>query len=297
MTNSKYLVASFEWSSDIGSEIANTLGFTHTILESKQFPDGESYVRYPIDITTFDGLIIVQRAYPGQDSRLMQVMLAVHAARDMGIREVHVVLPYLPYSRQDRRFRDGEPVSLAVVLSLLSSLGVSSIITVDVHKPEAFKVGNVRCVNVEPFRLYANNLRNVDNAVLLSPDLGSLWRVKRVNEFTGVPYSYLEKFRDRITGEVTMKPKELDVRGKEVFIIDDIIATGGTIIEATKILKSMGAVKVHAIATHCLLLNMADSRMLEAGVSTITCSNTIPTKYTTINISPLIADALKALIT
>ena len=159
MTNSKYLVASFEWSSDIGSEIANTLGFTHTILESKQFPDGESYVRYPIDITTFDGLIIVQRAYPGQDSRLMQVMLAVHAARDMGIREVHVVLPYLPYSRQDRRFRDGEPVSLAVVLSLLSSLGVSSIITVDVHKPEAFKVGNVRCVNVEPFRLYANNLR------------------------------------------------------------------------------------------------------------------------------------------
>lgn len=294
----KYLVASFEWSSDIGTEVANALGLPHTVLETKQFPDGESYVRYPIDLSTYDGLILVQRAYPNQDSRLMQLMLAIHAARDLGVREVHVVLPYLPYSRQDRRFREGEPVSLLTVLTLLSSLGVSSVVTVDVHKPEAFRVPNVRCINVEPFELYAERLRGISNAVLLSPDLGSLWRVRRVSEgLGGSPYSYLEKFRDRITGEVSMRPKELDVKGKEVFIIDDIIATGGTIIEATKILKELGATSIHAIATHCLLLNMADSRMFSAGVSSITCTNTIPTKYTEININQLIVRTLRELLT
>jgi ribose-phosphate pyrophosphokinase len=293
----RHLVASFQWSSDVGNEIASSLGFAHVILESKQFPDGESYIRYPIDITTYDGLILVQRAYPNQDTRLFQAMLAVDAARDAGIKEIHVVLPYLPYSRQDRRFRDGEPVSLSTVLTLLSSLRVSSVITVDVHKPEAFRVSSVNCVNVEPFELYAEKLRGSGSIVLLSPDLGSLWRVRKVSEYVGIQYSYLEKFRDRITGEVTMKPKELNVTGKEVFIIDDIIATGGTIIEATKILKSMGAVRVHAMATHCLLLNEADSRMFEAGVSSITCANTIPTKYAEININQLIVRALKGLIT
>ncbi|MCG2863058.1 MAG: ribose-phosphate diphosphokinase [Vulcanisaeta sp.] len=293
----KYLVASFEWSSDIGNEIASSLGLAHTIIESKFFPDGESYVRYPIDLSVYDGLILVQRAYPNQDSRLFQTMLAVDAARDLGVREIHVVLPYLPYARQDRRFRDGEPISLSTLLTLLSSLKVSSVIAVDVHKPEAFRAPGMRCVNVEPFEFYADLLRGVDNAVLLSPDLGSLWRVKRVSEYSGFQYSYLEKFRDRVTGEVTIRPRELDVAGKEVFIIDDIIATGGTIIEATKVLKSMGATKVHAIATHCLLLNNADLRMLEAGVSSITCSNTIPTKYTRVNVNQLIVRAIKELIT
>ncbi|WP_243675158.1 ribose-phosphate pyrophosphokinase-like domain-containing protein [Vulcanisaeta distributa] len=107
----RYLVASFPWSSDVGDDIARTLGLTHTTLETKQFPDGESYVRYPpIDVSTYDGLILVQRAYPpDQNTRLIQVMLATHAARDLGVKHIHIVLPYLPYSRQDRRFRDGEP--------------------------------------------------------------------------------------------------------------------------------------------------------------------------------------------
>lgn len=293
----RYLVASFPWSLDMGRVIANELGLTHVTLESKQFPDGESYIRYPIDLTTYDGLILIQRAYPEQNTRLIQAMLAIHAARDLGIKYVHVILPYLPYSRQDRRFRDGEPVSLQTMLSLLSSLGASSIVTVDVHKPEAFKIANTQCINIEPFELYAGRLRGIDNAVLLSPDIGSLWRVRKVSEYLGISFSYLEKFRDRVTGEVTMKPKELDVAGKEVFIIDDIIATGGTIMEATKILKSLGAARVHAIATHCLLLNMADSRLFEAGVSSITCSNTIPTKYSEVDVSRLITNAVKALIT
>ncbi|WP_446752496.1 ribose-phosphate diphosphokinase [Vulcanisaeta sp. JCM 16161] len=293
----KYLVASFPWSSDVGNDMANALGLTHVVLETKQFPDGESYIRYPIDVSTYDGLILIQRAYPEQNTRLIQVMLAVHAARDLGVKQVHVVLPYLPYSRQDRRFRDGEPVSLQTMLSLLSSLGVSSIITVDVHKPEAFRIANTQCINIEPFELYANRLKGVENVVLLSPDIGSLWRVRKVSEYLGVPFSYLEKFRDRVTGEVTMKPKELDVAGKEVFIIDDIIATGGTIIEATKILKSLGATRVHAIATHCLLLNMADSRMFETGVSSITCSNTIPTRYSEVNVNQLILNVVRGLIT
>ncbi|WP_243678291.1 ribose-phosphate pyrophosphokinase-like domain-containing protein [Vulcanisaeta distributa] len=92
----KYLVASFPWSSDVGIDVANALGLTHVVLETKQFPDGESYVRYPVDVSTYDGLILIQRAYPEQNTRLIQAMLAIHAARDLGVKHVHVILPYLP---------------------------------------------------------------------------------------------------------------------------------------------------------------------------------------------------------
>ncbi|WP_243678292.1 hypothetical protein [Vulcanisaeta distributa] len=100
-------------------------------------------------------------------------------------------------------------MSLQTMLSLLSSLGASSIITVDVHKPEAFKTANTQCINIEPFELYANRLKGIKDVVLLSPDIGSLWRVRRVSDYLGASFSYLEKFRDRVTGEITMKLRSL----------------------------------------------------------------------------------------
>lgn len=296
----KHLVVSFPWSSDMALKVTNYLlsrGFNvdHVILETKQFPDGESYIRYPVDLSTYESVVIIQRAYPEQDRRLIQTMLAIHAAKDLGVKHAHVVLPYLPYSRQDRRFRDGEPVSLLTILSLINSLGIDSLITVDVHKPEAFTAECGKCVNLEPFALYANYIGSSWGGrpmALLSPDLGSLWRVEKTSKYRGISYSYLEKFRDRVTGEVSMKPKELDVRGKDVVIIDDIIATGGTIMEATKILKSLGAGNVHVIATHCLLLNNADTRILNSGVSSITCTDTVSTNYSVISVVDLIGEAL-----
>ncbi|WP_069808281.1 ribose-phosphate diphosphokinase [Vulcanisaeta thermophila] len=296
----RYIIVSFPWSSDLGERVRNHLvsrglAVDHVVLETKQFPDGESYIRYPVNVGDYESAVIIQRAYPEQDRRLIQLVLAIHAALDLGVKHVHVVLPYMPYSRQDRRFRDGEPVSLTAVKQLLNSLNVESLITVDVHKPEAFMAQCNSCINLEPFPLYADYImRNWggEPIVLLSPDLGSLWRVERVSKHHGLSYSYLEKFRDRVTGEVTMRPREIDVKGRDVVVIDDIIATGGTIVEASKILKSLGANKLHVIATHCLLLNNADSRILSSGASSITCTDTIPTKYSSVSIAGLISDAL-----
>ncbi len=293
----KTLIASMPGSEDIGEKIALALNAAHAVLETKIFPDGESYVRYPIDPGKYDMVIVVQRAYPEQDRRLIKALLAAHAARDLGAKEIHVVLPYLPYARQDRRFREGEVISLKAVLELFRGIGVKSIVAVDVHKPEAFHIENLRCINVEPFREYARAIREVvsgGDVVLLSPDLGSYWRVRKIAEALNVPFDHLEKSRDRVTGEITIRPKEIDVKGKFVFIIDDIIATGSTIAEAARILRSRGAAGIGVIATHCLMLGDAEAKLKSAGVEPIICSNTIPTAYSRIDVSGIIAEALKS---
>jgi ribose-phosphate pyrophosphokinase len=163
---------------------------------------------------------------------------------------------------------------------------------VDVHNPEAFGAVGMRCINVEPFVEYGNYLMNLGRPLMvLSPDKGSLWRARILGQALNSPFDYFEKFRDRITGDVSMRGKVIGDVGR-VVIIDDIVATGGTIIEAIGILRSLGIGEIHVLATHCLLLNDADKRIMEAGASSITCSNTVRTRYSHIDVVKLMLRAI-----
>ena len=292
------LIFTFPECESFSKRLGNYLNLPVYTFETKIFPDGESYVRYPIDVRNED-IIIVQNPYPDQDRKLQQLYLAIDAAHDLGADKVIIVLPYFAYSRQDRRFRDGEAISLKTILKIFKKLNVYAVLTVDIHKPQAFTYEDLKCINIEPFSKYAEYIRNtigIENLVLLSPDVGSLWRVERVGKLLNIEFDYLEKFRDRITGEITVKPKSLNVEGKNVIIIDDMIATGGTIVEASKILKKQGVKKIYTIATHCLLLGNADQKILNAGVEDVICSDTIECRYTKISTIELIGEELRKLI-
>ncbi len=289
------LVLSFPDEVGRGEKLARALGCEFVNVEYKVFPDGEDYVRVPVDVRGRD-VIVLSTLYPDQDRKIFRTLLLLDALRDLGASKIVLVCPYLAYARQDRRFRDGEAVSLRSLIKLLECAGADIIVTVDVHKPEAFRGERARCVNVEPFRLYAEKIREVvgcDNVVVLSPDFGSLWRAQRVAERLNVEFDYFEKYRDRVTGEITMRPRQVEVRDRTVVIVDDIIATGGTLREATRIVRSMGARRVVAIATHCQFLGGADVKLREAGIEIIMCSDTIETPYSTISVVELIADEIR----
>jgi len=277
--------------------LANIMGVESICVEYKIFPDGEDYVRVPINVEGRD-VVVLSDLYPDQDRKIFRTLLLIDALRDLHSRRIVLVCPYLAYSRQDRRFRDGEAISLRTLIKLFEDIGADSVLTVDVHKPQAFTCSRARCVNVEPFARYAEYVReNIgSDVIVLSPDLGSLWRAERLAKELGTQYDYFEKYRDRVTGQITMRPREVDVRDRRVLIVDDIIATGGTIREATRIVKSMGAREVHVIATHCQFLNEADRKILEAGVDTIICSDTIETGHSKVTVFDLIAEEVRRIL-
>ncbi|OYT25380.1 MAG: ribose-phosphate pyrophosphokinase [Thermoprotei archaeon ex4572_64] len=291
------LVLNFSESEDLGKKLSSILNLERYSIESKIFPDGEVYIRLPVSPENRK-VIIIQRLYPEPNINFIKLLLTVDACRDLNAEEIVVILPYLAYSRQDKRFREGEAVSLKTILKTLKDLGVKSIITIDVHKPQAYSLEGLNCINIEPFDEYARYIEsNIGDCVILSPDYGSLWRAESTAKRLNVLYDYFEKTRDRITGEVTIRPKQIDVQNRDVVIIDDIIATGGTIVKAIDILKSLGVRNVHVIATHGLFIDNADVKIIKAGASSITCTNTVINKYSKIDITELIAKKLRQIIT
>ncbi len=269
------IILSLPGSPGIERNLAEQLGAELVTVESKVFPDGETYIRLPRDVSG-SPVVIVQSLYPDQDRRLVELLLAVDTCKDMGASRIVAVVPYMAYARQDRRFRDGEPISIKLVLKMLGYVGATHLLTVDMHKSESLNYfpGKFLELTVLP-TICAEVLPELKEPLVLAPDLGALKRARIVAEKFKLQYDYLEKFRDRVTGEVTMKPKQFDVGGRDVIIVDDIISTGGTIAKATKILKSMGARKVYVAVAHALMVGNAYERIIESGVDLVLTANTI----------------------
>ena len=138
-----------------------------------------------------------------------------------------------------------------------------------------------------------------EETVVVAPDMGAIWRAKSLASALGVEYDYLVKHRDRVTGDVSIEPKTINVRDKHVVIVDDIISTGGTIAKASEALKSLGARSITVVAVHGLFVGNAMEKMKRVGVDRIAVTNTVtpPSGVEVIDITNLLAAHLKRFIT
>ncbi|MBW9140441.1 MAG: ribose-phosphate pyrophosphokinase [Candidatus Aramenus sp.] len=260
--------------------------------ESKVFPDGESYIRYPRPLGN-EEVVIVQSTYYPQDKHLIELFLMAETAKDMGASKVTAVVPYMAYLRQDRRFKDGEALSVKTVLGILSHVGCDSLVVVEPHHPEALKYFKGEVKLVDPIPALAREIKKeVEDPFVLAPDRGALSRAERLAKELGSPFSYVEKERDRTTGEVRIKElPQGNLSGKDVVLIDDIISTGGTMELASKASYKLGARKVIAAAAHALLVNNALDRLKKAGVKDVISTNSVNVQgdVKVVDISELIA--------
>ncbi|WP_291765783.1 ribose-phosphate diphosphokinase [Caldivirga sp. UBA161] len=274
-----------ESSRDLGPNVASRIGAEAREVTHKVFPDGEQYVRVEANVRGND-VLYVTRLYPNQDQGLIRVMLLLDAVKGLGASRVGLFIPYMPYARQDRRFLEGEPVSINVMLNVLKGLGVDYLYVVDIHKPQSLE-GYPGFINLKPFELYARGLGGLSKPVVVSPDLGSLWRAEELAKVLDAEYDYLEKHRDRYSGEVSFTLRNLNVKGRDVVIIDDIISTGGTIIGAAGMLRNMGATSINVVATHCIMIGGAEAKLTKV-VDKLYCSNSILGKYSQFDVAQLI---------
>jgi len=261
----------------------------------KVFPDGESYIRIPCDVKNKEA-IVVQSFIQPQDKSFFEAILIGDALREGGASNSILIVPYMAYARQDKVFLEGEPISIRVIMETLRML-YKRLFVVEIHKEESLKYFGEGAVNISPYTYMARQLGlESSNVAVLSPDIGALNRAKTLSQFLKCSYDYLVKRRDKITGGITMEPKELDVNNKDIVIVDDIISTGGTIASASSILKKYGARHIHVLVAHAIMLGEAIDKLRKSGIDEIYAANTLPKKdgIKYVDIGPLIADYLSS---
>ncbi len=247
----------------------------------KKFPDGEKYVRV---LGSAEEVTVVQSTFAPQDEHIVELILIADALRARGAERLRAVVPYFAYSRQDRGTKEGEPVSVRAIMKLLG-LYYDELYVFDMHNPETLKFFPGKAVNLSPARAIADYFaEKLGDGLVLAPDKGARERARAVAERLGLEFSHFEKERISPT-EVRMTPVDVDVRGKNVLIVDDIISTGGTMVRAANLLKEMGAGKVFVAATHGVFAEGAIERVSNA-VDELAVTNTIPTPVSKISIVP-----------
>ncbi|MEZ0394334.1 MAG: ribose-phosphate diphosphokinase [Desulfurococcaceae archaeon] len=279
--------------------IARLLGFRVARVHRKVFPDGEHYVRIE-GVNRGDVAIVANTLYPRQNDSLVETLLLAEACSEAGSTKVVGLIPYMAYARQDKVFLEGEPVSLRAVLRAMRSSGIELLITVDAHSRALLDIWGKDVVNVQVSDLLVKRvLEEAPDPVVVAPDRGAVERARHAANAHGLTQVVLSKTRDRFSGDIVVGG-EVDVNGRDVVIVDDIISTGGTIAEASKLLRSRGARRVFVAAAHGLFVGNALEKLKHAGVSRVLVANTVGIRVEDelveyVDVTPRLAELLSKL--
>ncbi len=271
----------------LGEKIASVLNAELLDVEIKRFPDGEIYTRINGDVE--EEVALIQTTYPNE--KIIELFIIQDALREWGAKKIITVVPYFGYSRQDKIFKPGEAISaraMAKHIQIYSDIFVG----IDLHAESILSYFDIPTHHLHATVPIAEYLRSKNVDIVISPDKGGYTRAKLVAEKIGTEFDYLEK--TRLSGtEVQIKPKNLDVDGKVVGIVDDIISTGGTIARASEQLRDQGADKIYAVCTHGLFIGKAIENMKK--VDDFAATDTIESEHSRISVASVVADFLKSL--
>jgi ribose-phosphate pyrophosphokinase len=271
-------------------DVSKSIGMQLGKNEVKKFPDGEVYVKINSNVKNQDCAVIQSTR---SNDNLVELLLFLDALKDQGANEVAAVMPYMAYSRQDKIFTQGEALSAKTVLKLVDELS-SRVITVDTHfmrnHGEAV-FHQIRFTNLDALPLLVNYLKvRMMNPFVLAPDAGSMGMAKYASELLGCEFDNIKK--KRISGEeVIIEAKTLDVKGKDVLILDDIISTGGTIVKVADFAREWKPKSVSVGCIHALFTNGLE--MFKGKLDRLVATNTVESPVSKVNVGPLIARELK----
>jgi ribose-phosphate pyrophosphokinase len=293
---SDWLVAPGPASLDVAANLSAKLGARLLAVEATDFPDGESKIRVADEVRN-KKVIVVQSTYPPVDKHLMQLLSLSHKLSEDGA-DVYAVIPYLGYARQDKEFMKGEVVTLGIIAHLMRSVGIKRMVTVDIHSMQAlglFSFPVYSCSSIPLLAEYIASNFDLQKPISVSPDSGSSTRVEAFAAVLKSEFVSFKKKRDRVTGEISTMDQNLNLLGRDAIIIDDMISTGGSVIKCAQLLKNHGAKRVIAACAHPVLVGGAADKLKQAGVDELIATNTVPSKYSKVDVSPLIANYFEML--
>lgn len=280
-------------SQSLAREIAGETNYSIGKLTINWFPDGERYVRIESDVKGKDCIVIQSTSRP-QDENIMELLQILDALKENGASKVTTIVPYFGYGRQDKIFMPGENISSKTIVKHIE-MNSDAFYTVNIHKRHIIDFFKIPATELDASRTLGEyfKMHELEAPVVIGPDNGAERLAKGVSEAIGCPYDYLQKTRIS-PGHVEMKPKKIDVKGKDIIIIDDIIDSGGTIVEAMKMLKEKGAANVLVGTVHPVLTGNVIARLFSGGAADVVATNTINSQISYLTVSSLISEALKA---
>jgi ribose-phosphate pyrophosphokinase len=254
----------------------------------RYFPDGESCIKLEEDVRN-ENIVIIQNTAPPQDENLRHLYQMIDVLKYNKARTITCIVPYLAYSRQDRRTHSGEPFSSEIVIRTIEMLGAHKLVTVELHNPNMDMSTSMEIVNISTDDLLKEWIRNLNVAkpVLISPDKGSRDRIQKLSQSLEIPFISLDKYKN-VDGKTWYENNDdLEVDGKTAIIIDDLCSSGSTLIPLGQHLKSHGISDVKYGVTHFFANSSRIKDKLDVNLQ-IYCTDTIPSRDSNISIENLL---------
>lgn len=287
----------------LAEEIASELGVHLLPTTAYDFASGEIYVRFGESVRGSDAFVVQSHCAP-VNQWLMEQLIMVDAMKRASAKRITVIAPFFPYARQDKKHRGREPISARLVADLFRTAGANRIISVDLHTAQiqGFFDGPVDHLWALP--LLADYVRSrVDRSrlTIVSPDAGRVRVADVWSDRLAAPLAIIHKRRDpRVPNQSRVHEVVGQVEGRTCLLVDDMIDTAGTIVQAAEALQESGAAQVIVAATHPILSGPAVDRLKNSVISEVIVTNTMPIaqdrmfpKLTVLSIAPMIARAVR----
>jgi ribose-phosphate pyrophosphokinase len=264
-----------------------------------RFKNGETRVKLDENVRGSD-VFIIQSMQAPVNEHLMEMLIMIDAVRRSSASRITAVIPYYGYARQEKKSSGREPISAKLVANLLVTAGADRILTVDLHSPaiEGFFDIPVDHLRAAPLLTDFFRLQEMENVVVVSPDAGGVGRAEDFRIRIGADLAIIAKKRAEADRPQVIEMVG-DVAGKTVIIVDDMISTGSTLVEATATLRSRGAEAIYACAIHPLFADGAGRKMRQAGIARAIVTDTVPLRESerdsaieVLSVAPLLAEAI-----
>jgi ribose-phosphate pyrophosphokinase len=290
-------------SRELASEVARHLGIECGSVDIRDFANGETYARFGESVRGTDAFVLQTHAFPVNE-RIMEQLVMIDALKRASAKRISAVMPYYGYSRQDKKARSREPITAKLVADMFKVAGADRLITFNLHsgQVQGFFDGPVDHLTALP--LLADHIagHHERELVVVAPDAGRVKTAEKLAGALGAPLAFLHKRRSREEADkVEVREVVGEVAGLHCVLIDDEIATAGTIVQGAEVLLANGAARVTAAATHGVFSGPAIDRLKNSPIAEVVVTNTLPVpeeklidKIVVLSIAGILADAIRA---
>ena len=287
---------------ELAEEICQYLGVPPGEQSLRRFSDGEVAYQVLENVRGAD-VFVVQPSCPPVNESIMEVLIMIDAFKRASARRITAVLPYYGYARQDRKDKPRVPISAKIVGDLLTAVGASRLLTMDLHAGQIQGFLNIPVDHLFAAPVILKHLATMglNNPAIVSPDAGGVERARFYARRLKANLAIIDKRRD-VANEAEVMNIIGDVRDQEVVVVDDMIDTAGTLVKAAEALKDQGATRVYAAASHGVLSGPAIQRLRESPVDKVIVTNSIKVtegkridKLTVLSVASLLGEAIRSI--
>ena len=285
---------------DLAREIAAYLGTTVGDSVVNRFNNGEVQVMINESVRGKDIFIVQPTCGPIVNDNVMELLIMADAFKRASANHITAVIPYYGYAPQDRKARGREPITAKLMADLLETAGITRVVTIDLHAAQIQGFFNIPFDHMPGGPLMAEYIKskNLEDIVVISPDLGGVSRARNFAEMLNAPLAIIDKRRPE-PGVAEVMNLIGDVKGKTCIMVDDMVDTAGSLTEGARALKKFGAKEVYACCTHPILTDPALSRIAQSDITELVVTNTIPLapskkhpKIKVLSIAPILAETI-----